>query len=195
MLSRASGARRGSGTATARFNLWPSRLSCGRPNAALGQALSHRREDRNAIAAGWRPAASMIAVVNCDSHNYLLDMPISENTDSDIYRSLVQNISTHGASVFNIGRWRGRDPIQTIARRIAKRPGKPPLVIGGQNRTTELIPRYGRTRMNIVGLLRGAGVGEEIALQQAIDYTRKCANAAARLALSGTFAVSIRERR
>ena len=46
-------------------------------NAALGPALSHRREDRNAIAARWRSAGSMIAVVNCDSHNYLLDIPIS----------------------------------------------------------------------------------------------------------------------
>ena len=49
--------------------------------------------------------------------------------------------------------------------------------------------------MNIAGLLRIAGAGVRIELQQTIDYTRKGANAAARPARYGTFAASIRERR
>ncbi|MEO6215513.1 MAG: hypothetical protein ABIO86_05755 [Sphingomonas sp.] len=136
----------------------------------------------------------MIAVMNCDSHNYLLVMPKLKNTHSDIQRSRVENISQRAAIVFNIGWWRGCDPIQSIARRVAKMQGKPMLVIGAQDRTTELMPRYGSTRMNIAGLLRGAGAGQRIELQQTVDYARKGANAAARLSLSGTFAVSIRER-
>ena len=72
-------------------------------NAALGLALSHRREARNAIAARRRPAASMIASSNCDSHNYLLGAPKPENTDSYIKRFRIENILKHGAGVSNIG--------------------------------------------------------------------------------------------
>jgi len=76
-------------------------------NAALGPALSHRREHRNVIAARWRLSVSITAVINCDSHNYLLTVPELKNTHSDIQKSRVENISLRAAIVFNIGCWRG----------------------------------------------------------------------------------------
>ena len=134
-------------------------------------------------------------VSNCDSHNYLLGISGLENSDCAIQRCRMQNISQRAAILFNIAYWRGRNPIQGIARRVAKMLGKPMLVIGVQDKTTELIPRYGSARTNITGLLRGARVGERIALQQAVDYTRKRADAVAGLPLSGRFPLNIRERR
>jgi hypothetical protein len=159
---RASGpARRSTGSELPQLNSTFRRrpYRAAGPNAALGQALSHRREDRNAIAARGRRAASMIEVMNCNSHNYLLGMPGLKNSDCDIQRYRVKNISQRPAIVLNISYWRGCDPIQGIARRVAKMPGKPMLVIGVQDRTTELTTRYGSTRMNIIGLVRGRGSG------------------------------------
>ena len=58
--------------------------------------------------------------MNCDSHNYLLGLPVPDNTDSDIKRSRIENKSQRGAVIFNMSYQPGRDPIQVIARRIAK---------------------------------------------------------------------------
>jgi hypothetical protein len=104
-------------------------------------------------------------------------------------------MSRRAAIVCNIGRSTGHNPIQTIARRIAKMRNRPALIGADPEITIELRYRPGRAEMNNGALLGGAGADAKIEVKQVIDYTWKSARAAARPPLSATFSVSIRKRR